>query len=127
MQKLAAMAFTLVAMALPLAAPTMAETIAVKLPELTPEARAGAQTFIKNCSQCHGMIGGGTDKGPPLIHRIYEPNHHADFSFYRAVQQGTPAHHWPYGDMAPLPDVSEAEVKIIIKFIREVQRANGIE
>ncbi len=127
MQKLAAMAFTLVAMALPLAAPAMAETIAVTLPELTPAAQAGAQPFIKHCAECHGMIGGGTDKGPPLIHRIYEPNHHADFSFYRAVQQGTPAHHWPYGDMAPLPHVSEADVKIIIKFIREVQRANGIE
>ncbi|MDP6591423.1 MAG: cytochrome c [Alphaproteobacteria bacterium] len=127
MTKIAAIAFTLVAMALLPAAPAAAETIAVKLPELTPEAQAGAQTFIKNCSQCHGMIGGGTDKGPPLIHRIYEPNHHGDFAFFRAVQQGTPAHHWPYGDMAPLPNVSEAEVTAIVKFIREVQRANGIE
>ena len=127
MTKIAAIAFTLVAMALLPAAPAAAETIAVKLPELTPEAQAGAQTFIKNCSQCHGMIDGGTDKGPPLIHRIYEPNHHGDFAFFRAVQQGTPAHHWPYGDMAPLPNVSEAEVTAIVKFIREVQRANGIE
>ena len=109
------------------AAPAMAETIAVKLPELTPAAQAGAQTFIKNCAQCHGMIGGGTDKGPPLIHRIYEPSHHGDFAFFRAVQQGTPAHHWPYGDMAPLPNVTEAEVTAIIKFVREVQRANGID
>ena len=80
-----------------------------------------------NCAKCHGMVGGGTDKDSPLIHKIYEPNHHGDFAFFRAVQNGTKAHHWPYGDMAPQPQVSEADVEVIIKFVREVQRANGID
>lgn len=110
-----------------LAAPAMAETVQVKLPELSPEAQTGVQIFMQNCAKCHGMVGGGTGKGPPLIHRIYEPNHHADFAFFRAVQYGAKSHHWPYGNMPAQPQVSEAEVKLIIKFVREVQRANGID
>ncbi len=104
-----------------------AETVSVDLPELTPEAAAGGQIFVKKCSQCHGFIAGGTDKGPPLIHKIYEPSHHGDFSFFRAVKTGTRQHHWPYGDMPPQPGVSEDETAAIITFIREVQRANGID
>ena len=80
-----------------------------------------------SCAECHGMVAGGTDKGPPLIHKYYEPNHHGDFAFFRAVKQGVKAHHWPYGDMPPQPNVSEVDVELIIKFVREVQRENGIE
>ncbi len=104
-----------------------AESVSVDLPELTPQAVVGGQIFVKNCSQCHGFIAGGTDKGPPLIHKIYEPSHHGDFSFFRAVKQGTRQHHWPYGDMPPLPGISDDDVAAIVIFIREVQRANGIE
>jgi cytochrome c2 len=104
-----------------------AEPVSVTLPDLSPAAKAGGQVFVKNCSQCHGFVAGGTDKGPPLIHKIYEPSHHGDFAFFRAVKQGTRAHHWPYGDMPPQPQVSEDDVAAIVTFIREVQRANGIE
>jgi mono/diheme cytochrome c family protein len=104
-----------------------AEIVQVKLPKLSPEAQTGGQIFMGNCAKCHGMVAGGTGKGPPLIHKIYEPNHHADFAFFRAVQYGAKAHHWPYGNMPPQPHVSEAEVELIIKFVREVQRANGID
>jgi hypothetical protein len=73
------------------------------------------------------MIGGGTDNGPPLIHKIYEPNHHGDLAFQRAVRQGSRAHHWRFGDMPPQPQVTDADVSVIVKFIREIQRANGID
>ncbi len=115
------------AVALWLTAPAAAETVSVTLPELSPEAQAGGQAFIENCAQCHGMIGGGTDNGPPLIHKIYEPNHHGDFAFQRAVRQGSRAHHWRFGDMPPQPQVTDADVSVIVKFIREIQRANGID
>ncbi len=115
------------AVALLAAPPANAETVRVKLPKLSAEAQTGGQVFMGNCAKCHGMVGGGTDKGPPLIHKIYEPSHHGDFAFFSAVQRGTQAHHWPYGDMPPQPQVSEADVEAIIKFVREVQRANGIE
>lgn len=104
-----------------------AESVSVDLPELSPEAAAGGQIFVKNCSQCHGFVAGGTDKGPPLIHKIYEPSHHGDFTFFRAVKHGTRQHHWPYGDMPPQPGVSDDDIAAIVTFIREVQRANGIE
>ncbi len=119
--------FALAAVALLLWMPAVAETVAVKLPELSPEAQAGGQAFVKNCAQCHGMIGGGTDNAPPLIHRLYEPKHHGDFAFLRAVQHGVLAHHFRFGDMPPQAHVTDAEVGAIVKFVREVQRANGID
>ncbi|MEC9454321.1 MAG: cytochrome c [Pseudomonadota bacterium] len=109
------------------AAPAIAEAVPVKLPELSPEAQTGGQLFIQNCARCHGMVGGGTNNGPPLIHKIYEPNHHGDFAFLRAARYGAKAHHWRFGNMPPQPQVTEAEVQTIITFVREVQRANGIE
>ena len=126
MKMLRAGAFALTA-ALLLATPAVAETVSVNLPELSPEAQAGGQTFLGNCAQCHGMIGGGTDNGPPLIHRTYEPNHHGDFAFLRAVRQGVRSHHFRFDDMPPQPDVTDAEISAIVKFIRAVQRANGID
>ena len=72
------------------------------------------------------MIGGGSDNGPPLIHKIYEPNHHGDFTFLRAVHQGSRSYHWRFGDIPPQPQVTDEDVSVIIKFIREVQRANDI-
>lgn len=124
MKSFAVACFAAALLAAPLA---NAETVEIKLPKLSAEAQTGGQIFMGNCAKCHGMVGGGTGKGPPLIHKIYEPSHHGDFSFFRAVKQGTRAHHWPYGDMPPQPNVSEADVEMIIKFVREVQRANGID
>ena len=86
----------------------------------------GQTVFKRNCSRCHGVSAGGTGKGPPLIHKYYEPNHHADAAFYRAVAQGVRAHHWRFGNMPPIRTVSTPDVSRIIVFIREVQKANGI-
>ncbi|HSM30420.1 MAG TPA: c-type cytochrome, partial [Woeseiaceae bacterium] len=64
---------------------------------------------------------------PPLIHRIYEPNHHGDQSFYLAAKQGVRSHHWPFGDMPPVESITDAEVGQIVAYVRTLQRANGIE
>lgn len=98
----------------------------VKLPQLSAQAAAGAMVFAENCATCHGENASGTDQGPPLIHIIYEPNHHADESIRLAVKNGVRAHHWPYGDMAPVEGVAAAQIEPLITFIREVQRHNGI-
>ncbi len=95
-------------------------------PSFTAEAAAGKAIFEKNCRVCHGANGSGTKQGPPLVHKIYEPGHHADSSFHAAVKNGTRAHHWPYGNMPPIPDVSSQDVDRIIRYVRELQRANGI-
>lgn len=89
---------------------------------------AGRTLFRANCASCHGQGAVGVEgAGPPFIHIIYEPNHHADASFYAAVKNGVRAHHWPYGNMPPQPQVAQEEMEKIIAYIRKIQRQNGIE
>ena len=88
----------------------------------------GQLAFERSCIECHGKnAAGGTGKGPPLIHPIYEPGHHPDTAFLRAAFQGVPAHHWNFGDMPPVDGITQREVELISTYVREVQRANGIE
>ncbi len=88
--------------------------------------RQGESTFSTNCSVCHGAVGEGTQTGPPLVHAIYNPNHHPDFSFHNAVNNGVPQHHWVFGDMAPRPGLSEGDVNNVICYIRTLQVKEGI-
>ncbi len=92
-----------------------------------PEVAQGKTLFEQNCSICHGPAGDGTTQGPPLVDIIYEPNHHADVAFVLAARNGVRAHHWRFGDMAPLPDVTEEMVLEIVGYIRWLQRQVGIE
>ena len=99
---------------------------AVTIPEFSSKARAGARLFAENCAVCHGENATGTEQGPPLLHKIYEPGHHPDASFRRAVERGVISHHWRFGHMAPVPGLSRRDVTRIIAYVRELQRANGI-
>ncbi|MBI4184127.1 MAG: cytochrome c [Proteobacteria bacterium] len=100
--------------------------VKVKVPELSPAARIGKTAFDANCAACHGVNGAGTGNGPPLVHDIYNPGHHDDASFFRAVAAGTQQHHWHFGDMPAQPQVSAREVASIIRYVRELQIANGV-
>lgn len=100
---------------------------ALVIPELSPAAQAGEQVFAGNCARCHGETAAGGAGGPPLVHRIYEPSHHGDMAFRLAVRQGVRAHHWDFGDMPAIPGVSAEETDDVIAYVRELQRANGIE
>jgi mono/diheme cytochrome c family protein len=103
------------------------ETVDVTMPrELSGLAQNGKILFEANCAECHGQAGGGTDQGPPLVHDIYNPGHHADISFLLAARNGVRAHHWPFGNMPPQPQVNEAQVEAIVRYVRELQAANGI-
>jgi cytochrome c len=93
---------------------------------LSAHATKGKPIYEANCSLCHGQNGSGTDKGPPFIHKIYEPSHHGDASFQQAARSGVRAHHWPFGNMPPVPNVTKKDVKLIVAYVRELQRANGI-
>jgi len=86
----------------------------------------GKVAFARHCAKCHGANATGTDEGPPLVHRYYVPSHHADFAFVRAVRSGVRQHHWRFGNMPPQPEVSQEEINLIIGYVRELQRANGI-
>ena len=102
--------------------------VSVTLPEqLSDNATIGKRIFEAKCASCHGRNAAG-QKGvaPPLIHKIYEPSHHGDESFQRAAALGVRAHHWPFGNMPPVDGLTQADVSTIITYIRELQRANGI-
>jgi mono/diheme cytochrome c family protein len=86
----------------------------------------GAAAFAANCAVCHGSEGQGTAQGPPLVHPIYEPGHHPDEAFRRAVAEGVVPHHWEFGPMPALPRVPDAEVEAIIGHVRDLQREAGI-
>lgn len=100
----------------------------VEIPaELSGTAKIGEMAFNAKCVVCHGANGEGR-KGvaPPLVHKIYEPNHHGDTAFFRATQNGVRSHHWPFGDMPPVEGLTRADVSNIVAYIRELQRENGI-
>jgi len=97
----------------------------VKVPNFSALAQEGEPLFNANCAACHGANAGGSDKAPPLIHTTYNPGHHADEAFYRAVQNGVRAHHWRFGNM-PRVDVPRDDIAKIILYVRELQQANGI-
>jgi len=100
----------------------------VSLPDnLSQNAQIGKVGFEAKCANCHGANAAGTEGiAPPLIHKIYEPSHHADESFQRAVSLGVRAHHWPFGNMPAIEGLTRGDVTMIIAYIRELQRANGI-
>ncbi len=101
-------------------------SMAAVVPELSAQAASGKQTFDAVCAACHGENALGTDKGPPLVHDIYNPGHHSDEAFFVAAKLGVRQHHWPYGNMPPQPGVTQNEVAEIVQYIRELQVANGI-
>ena len=90
------------------------------------ELEAGEAKFNAHCSACHGPQATGTRQGPPLVHKIYEPNHHGDAAFFRAAEFGVKAHHWEFGNMPKIEGVSPADVEQIIRYIRWLQRQAGI-
>jgi cytochrome c len=107
----------------PLSSPPILASAAKPLPA---ELEEGEAKFNNFCSRCHGPRGQGTNNGPPLVHKIYEPNHHADMAFQRAAAQGVRAHHWKFGNMPKIDGVVPEDVSQIIAYIRWLQRQAGI-
>ena len=103
--------------------------VSIALPEsLSAEAALGQRAFEATCAACHGENATGKmGFGPPLVHKIYEPSHHADIAFQMAVQNGVRAHHWRFGDMPPQQGLTPADVSNVVAYVRSLQRANGIE
>jgi cytochrome c len=105
-----------------------AAIVEVTLPQsLSNNAQIGKLAFDAKCAVCHGENGGGQDGvAPPLVHKIYEPSHHGDASFLLAAKNGVRAHHWRFGNMPSVEGVTDGDVKMIVAYVRELQRANGI-
>ena len=104
--------------------PAVLAAVAARSPA---EYQEGKELYALYCAMCHGKSGGGSVVGPPLVHRVYRPAHHADAAFLLAVKNGVRAHHWRFGDMAPVPGVDVAASGHIVAYLRWLQVENGIE
>jgi len=94
---------------------------------LSADAQIGKTAYEAKCAACHGVNAAGQDGvAPPLVHKIYEPSHHADEAFQRAAAFGVQSHHWRFGNMPPVKGVTRADVTMIVAYVRALQRANGI-
>jgi mono/diheme cytochrome c family protein len=102
---------------------TPSKTAAVSVPA---EYQAGEAKFKANCAGCHGVGATGTSQGPPLVHKVYEPNHHGDAAFQRAAANGVRAHHWEFGNMPKIDTVTPEDVDQITRYVRWLQQQAGI-
>jgi len=94
---------------------------------LSPEAQMGERAFNAVCAACHGANAAGINgTAPPLVHIFYESTHHGDAAFFAAAANGVQAHHWPFGDMAPVTGLTKADIGNIVTYVRALQRENGI-
>ena len=102
------------------------DTTGLRTLAVPAEFATGARLFEESCASCHGEAALGTGIGPPLVHIYYEPNHHGDAAFILAAERGVRAHHWNFGDMAPVPGIPRAEVMEIVAYVRWLQREAGV-
>ena len=105
-----------------------APIVEVALPaELSEQAQIGKRAFEAKCAECHGTNAAGQNGvAPPLVHKIYEPSHHSDMAFVLAAKNGVRAHHWTFGNMPPVEGLTDGDVKLIARYVRELQKENGI-
>ena len=95
-------------------------------PAVPAKLNIGKLLFGKHCAACHGFNLKGTEKGPPFIHRVYHPGHHADGAFFLAAKNGARQHHWKFGNMKPVPGVTDEIIASIVKYVRYVQKSAGL-
>ena len=57
---------------------------------------------------------------------IKSDDHTHNMAFQLAVANGVRAHHWQFGDMAPVPELTPDDVAHITAFVRGEQRKMGI-
>lgn len=88
---------------------------------------AGAELYAQSCASCHGGDLRGTEQGPPHLSQVYAPDHHPDAAFRAAITQGSPAHHWNFGDMAPVGGLTDDEITLVIDYVRQQQEIQGLD
>lgn len=96
------------------------------LKKISRKGLAGKPVYERSCAACHGGAGQGSRQGPPLVHKTYNPGHHADEAFRRAIRNGVKQHHWYFGNMPQRSEVTDEEIPKIVRYVRELQEAAGI-
>ena len=88
---------------------------------------AGEPLYQASCAQCHGTDLRGTSLGPSHLSIVYEPNHHGDAAFVLAARAGVRQHHWRFGNMPPIPGLSDDDLDAIVAYVRDQQSIHGFE
>ena len=87
----------------------------------------GATIYQARCASCHSEDLRGTNKGPSQLSIVYEPNHHGDDSYRSAIRNGAPQHHWGFGNMPAVEDITDDQIEQVIAYIRTQQQELGFE
>ncbi len=87
----------------------------------------GEALYRTGCAACHGSDLRGTEIGPSQLSVVYQPGHHSDESYMNAMFNGVPAHHWKFGNMPPISNLTQDDAERIIAYVRENQRIEGFE
>lgn len=87
----------------------------------------GAAVYQARCASCHGEDLRGTDMGPSQLSIVYEPGHHGDESYRSAIRNGARQHHWGFGNMPPVADITDDQIQRVIVYIRAQQEALGFD
>jgi len=100
----------------------------VRIPAaFSTDAQIGKRVFEAKCAVCHGTNAAGQNGvAPPLVNDIYRPGHHGDGAFVYAARNGVQSHHWNFGNMPPIEGLTDADVRYVARYVRELQRENGI-
>ena len=91
----------------------------------SPAAKSGEAIYANSCASCHGRDLEGTNTGPSPLSIVYEPGHHGDEAFRAAIANGSPQHHWNFGDMPPVGGLSADQVDDVIAYVRGEQEQRG--
>ncbi|NNE97222.1 MAG: cytochrome c [Acidimicrobiales bacterium] len=87
----------------------------------------GAAVYQARCASCHGEDLRGTDRGPSQLSIVYEPNHHGDNAYRFAIRNGASQHHWNFGNMPVIEDITDDQIERVIAYIRDEQERLGFE
>ncbi len=87
----------------------------------------GATIYQARCASCLGEDLRGTDMGPSQLSIVYEPNHHGDESYRSAIRNGAAQHHWTFGNMPAIEDITDDQIERVITYIRTQQQELGFE
>ncbi|MFQ3316588.1 MAG: mono/diheme cytochrome c family protein [Candidatus Poriferisodalaceae bacterium] len=87
----------------------------------------GATVYQARCASCHGSDLRGSDNGPSQLSIVYEPGHHGDDSYRSAIRNGVGQHHWAFGNMPAVPDITDEQIERVIIFIRTQQDELGFD
>jgi len=99
----------------------------VRVPKLSPVAKAGRKAFEANCASCHGPW-----PAAPIRVRRWSTNGTSRATTAMPLSCSPPgaasrSTTGVFGNMPPQPQIGDRSLQQIIAYARELQRGNGIE